>query len=138
MPGDDAGHIVFHLEPVIHQPVDQRPLQAHGEFEHGGIRRSLADPHGIVIMVLRGIDDAPLSLKLRSCSAELSAVDEKRATHLAGLPQKADRPAAPGRSEERRVGKEYVRTVRSRWWPAAAKKKIAREQENYSQESMTQ
>src|SRR3546814_5718225 len=69
MPVDDAGHIVFHLEPVIHQPVDQRPLQAHGEFEHGGIRRSLADPHGIVIMVLRGIDDAPLSLKLRSCSA---------------------------------------------------------------------
>src|SRR3546814_17293593 len=34
----------------------------------------------------------------------------------------------PGRSEERRVGKECVSTCRSRWWPYNSKKKKIRNQ----------
>src|SRR3546814_16560942 len=39
-------------------------------------------------------------------------------------PPLRDRPARPGRSEERRVGKECVRTCRSRWSPYHYKKNI--------------
>src|SRR3546814_19453315 len=37
-----------------------------------------------------------------------------------------------GRSEERRVGKECVRTCRSRWWPYHYKKKKQKTQEDKS------
>src|SRR3546814_19101078 len=85
----------FGLEIAVSEDVDIR-----GEAERGSLT-------GASMFVLHRID--ALADKLREAISLI--------TCGCGRPGAAQFPDCPPRSEERRVGKEWVRTCRSRWSP---------------------
>src|SRR3712207_5157580 len=81
--------------------------------------RSVAAGHARVAAVVRRLLPLLATLALTSCSVGAADGDTGRASTTAGAPSSTPAPAPtpaiapPGRSEERRVGKE----CRSRWSP---------------------